>query len=297
MKLEYIVKNNDNNKIIKDILLSEFKISHRLLVTLKRKNCVFLSNSPSFIYQKVTTGDIVTISFSYEEDNSNIIPKNIPLDIIYEDDWYLIINKPAGIPVHPSMSHYEDSLSNAVRYYFDSIGLKKKIRPVNRIDKDTSGLVVFAKNEYVQEILIRQMISKTFKKEYIAIVEGHFKENKKGIINKPISRKEDSIIERCVSNNGDKAITHYEVLKELIINNKQISIVKCLLETGRTHQIRVHMSYIGHPLIGDDLYGGDISLITRQALHSFKICFIHPFTKKQISYEAALPNDFKFFIN
>jgi len=297
MKLEYIVKNSDTNKTIKDILLSEFKISHRLLITLKKENCIFLNDNPTFVYHKVTSKDKISISFLYEEDNSNIIPKKIPLDIIYEDECYIVVNKPAGIPVHPSMAHYEDSLSNGVRYYFDTINLKKKIRPVNRIDKDTSGLVVFAKNEYIQEALIKQMISKNFKKEYIAIVEGYF-DKKNGTINKPIARKENSIIERCINDSGDKAITHYEVLKKLHLNNKDISIVKCLLETGRTHQIRVHMSYIGHPLLGDDLYGGDTSLIARQALHSYKISFTHPITQKQASYEAPLPKDLlKFVIN
>lgn len=178
MKLEYIATSNDNDRIIKDILLSYFKISHRLLITLKKNNCIFLNDTPSFVYQKLKEGDKLVVSFDYEEDNSNIIPKEMPLDIIYEDDWHLIINKPAGIAVHPSILHYEDSLSNGIRFYFDKIGLKKKIRPVNRIDKDTSGLVVFAKNEYVQECLIRQMQMNDFKKEYLAIVEGHF-DNKK----------------------------------------------------------------------------------------------------------------------
>ena len=178
MKLEYIATSNDNDRIIKDILLSYFKISHRLLITLKKNNCIFLNDTPSFVYQKLKEGDKLVVSFDYEEDNSNIIPKEMPLDIIYEDDWFLIINKPAGIAVHPSMLHYVDSLSNGIRFYFDKIGLKKKIRPVNRIDKDTSGLVVFAKNEYVQECLIRQMQMNDFKKEYLAIVEGHF-DNKK----------------------------------------------------------------------------------------------------------------------
>ena len=290
MELEYVVTNNDNNKIVKDILLSKFQISHRLLVTLKRKNSIYLDDIPTFVYQKVNAGNKISVSFSYEEDNSNIVPKKMSLDIIYEDECYIVVNKPAGIPVHPSMSHYEDSLSNGIRYYFDSIGLKKKIRPVNRIDKDTSGLVIFAKNEYVQEALIRQMASNDFKKEYIAIIEGYFK-IKNGTIDKPIARKENSIIERCVDNNGDKAITHYEVVKELTINNREISIVKCILETGRTHQIRVHMSYIGHPLLGDDLYGGNMDLIKRQALHSYKIGFIHPATNKAVTYEATMPND------
>ena len=135
------------------------------------------------------------------------------------------------------------------------------------------------------------MTSGSFKKEYIAIVEGYFLENK-GTIDAPISRKEGSIIERCVNINGDRSITHYEVLKELKINDKEISVVKCILETGRTHQIRVHMSYIGHPLLGDDLYGSDKILFNRQALHSYKISFIHPIESKNVKYKAELPEDF-----
>ena len=126
MKLEYIATSNDNSRIIKDILLSYFKISHRLLITLKKNNCIFLNNTPSFVYQKLKEGDKLVVSFDYDEDNSNIIPKEIPLDIIYEDDWYLVINKSSGFAVHPSILHYEDSLSNGIRFYFDKIGLKKK---------------------------------------------------------------------------------------------------------------------------------------------------------------------------
>ena len=293
MDLEYIVQDSDRNKTIKDILLSYFKISHRLLVTLKKENCILLNNKLTYIDYKLSVGDKITILLSYAEDNSNIVSSNIPLDIIYEDDWYLVINKPSGITVHPSILHYDDSLSNGVKYYFDSIGLKKKIRPVNRIDKDTSGLVIFAKNQYIQEALIRQMKNLEFKKEYIAIVEGHLKD-KKETINAPISRKEGSIIQRCINNkDGDKSITHYEVLEEKEINNFDISILKCKLETGRTHQIRVHMSYINHPLLGDDLYGGNTNFIKRQALHSCHISFKHPITKKNVSYIAELPEDLK----
>ena len=173
------------------------------------------------------------------------------------------------------------------------------IRPVNRIDKDTSGLVVFAKNEYVQECLVRQMKSKQFIKEYIAIcdgifenlsgtIEGYFKE-KIGTINAPIARKENSIIERCVNENGDNAITHYEVLN----TSDNYSIIKCLLETGRTHQIRVHMAYVGHPLLSDTLYGSISPLINRQALHACKIKFIHPISKNNLEFLAPLPSDFE----
>ena len=201
MRLEYIVTNNENGKTVKDILLSCLHISHRLLITLKRENSIFLNDLPAFVYQKVSVNNKISVSFDYAEDNSNIVSKQIPLDIVYEDEWLLIVNKHSGIPVHPSILHYEDSLSSGIKFYFDLIGLKKKIRPVNRIDKDTSGLVVFAKNEYIQEALIQQMQAGTFIKEYIAVVEGFFSANEKtGTINMPISRKEGSIIERCVSN-------------------------------------------------------------------------------------------------
>ena len=184
------------------------------------------------------------------------------------------------------MDHFEDSLSNGIRFYFDEIGLKRKIRPVNRLDKDTSGIVIFAKNEYVQECLVKQMKKNTFVKEYIAVCSGSF-DCKAGTIDAPIARKEDSIIERCVSEAGDKAVTHYEVLKN--VNN--YSVVKCILETGRTHQIRVHLAHIGHPLLGDTLYGTSSPLISRQALHAYKVKFIHPISLKSIELTAKIPND------
>ena len=293
MNLEYIVTSNDTNKCIKDILLTKFNISHRLLVTLKRENSIFLNNSVTNVSHKLTENDKVSVNFSYKEDNSNIVKTKMPLDIVYEDEAYLVINKPYGIPVHPSILHYEDSLSNGVCYYFNEIGLQKKIRPVNRIDKDTSGLVIFAKNEYIQECLIKQMKNSIFKKEYIAIVEGHFFV-RNGTINAPIARKENSIIERCIANNGQTSITQYEVLEEKILKALPISIVKCTLETGRTHQIRVHMAHIGHPLLGDDLYGGNTDFIKRQALHSYKISFIHPITNKEVTYIANIPDDLIF---
>ena len=240
----------------------------------------------------LNSNDIVEISFDYNEDNTNVVPNKMDLKIVFEDEYLLIINKPAGIPVHPSILHYEDSLSNGVRYYFDSIGLQKKIRPVNRLDRDTSGLVIFAKNEYIQEYLVRQMKSDSFKKEYIAICEGVLPHTS-GTINVPIARKENSIIERCVDETGDKAITHYDVLK----CDGNLSVVHLILETGRTHQIRVHMSYLGNPIIGDTLYGHSSELINRQALHSYKASFIHPITHEQISFIAPLFDDMKLLID
>ena len=239
MILKYTIKDNDTYLNVKEVLKAYFGISERLLLRLKSTQNILLNNEPTYVSKKVTTGDEVQVLIDFIEDNSNIVPTQMDLSIIYEDDCFLVINKAPNMAIHPSMLHYDTSLSNGVRYYFDSIGLKKKIRPVNRLDKDTSGLVVFAKNEYIQECLVSQMKSKSMKKTYIAICEGIFEE-KSGTIDLPIARKPGSIIERYVDSSGDQAITHYEVLQEF----DGYSLVKCTLETGRTHQIRVHMQAI-----------------------------------------------------
>ena len=244
MEIKYIIKENDNYKTINSVLSSEFSISNRLRIKLIKNNCVLLNNSICDTRSTVKTNDIVSINFDYEEDNSNIVPKKMNLDICYEDKWLIVVNKPAGIAVHPSILHYEDSLSSGIKFYFDAITLKKKIRPVNRLDKNTSGLVVLAKCEYIQECLSNQMKNNQFKKEYLALTNGIF-DKKQGTIDLPIARKENSIIERCINKNGQTSITHYEVLKEY----DNYSLVKCLLQTGRTHQIRLHMKAINHPLL------------------------------------------------
>lgn len=285
MELEYLVKNN-KYKNINEILSLEFKISTRLKNKLIKKNMLFLNNTTCDTRAPVKIGDKLIIDFNYEEENSNIVPNGMDLDIIYEDDWLLIVNKPSEIAIHPSILHFNNSLSNGIRFYFDKIGLKKKIRPVNRLDKDTSGLVIFAKCEYIQECLSLQMQEGILKKEYLCLVSGTINQ-KSGTINLPIARKEGSIMERCIDEKGKQAITHYKVIKEF----KNYSLVECRLETGRTHQIRLHMASIGHPLLGDTLYGTSSSLISRQALHSYKIKFIHPITKKEIELIAKLPQD------
>ena len=285
MTLTYRVSNN-NLINLKELLKSHFQISDRLLAKLKNAQKIFRNGEKVSVRASLKTGDVVEVNLDFLENNSNIVPTKMELDILFEDETMLIINKPAGVPVHPSMDHFEDSLSNGIRFYFDEIGLKRKIRPVNRLDKDTTGIVIFAKNEYVQECLVKQMKKNTFVKEYIAVCSGSF-DCKAGTIDAPIARKEDSIIERCVSEAGDKAVTHYEVLKN--VNN--YSVVKCILETGRTHQIRVHLAHIGHPLLGDTLYGTSSPLIHRQALHAYKVKFIHPISLKSIELTAKIPND------
>ena len=260
MHLKYIVKNNELN--INQILQNKLNISSRLLFKLIKKEKVLLNGCVCDTRTYPNFGDELIVNFDYDEENSNIVPTKMDLNIVFEDNWMLIVNKPAGVATHPSILHYYDSLCNGVRFYFDSIGLNKKVRPVNRLDLNTSGLVIFAKCEYIQECLISEMKNNIFKKEYLAFCEGLF-ENKSGTIDLPIGRKDNSIIERCI------------------------------LETGRTHQIRVHLSAISHPLIGDSLYGSFSDLISRQALHCYKLQFIHPITKEFMSFCGDLPPELK----
>ena len=291
MKLTYTIQPNDNFFNVKELLKLKFQISDRLLVKLKKNKKIWLNSTPTFVDSRLKPFDIVEILIDFEEKSENIIPTPIDLNIIYEDEYYIVINKPSGIAIHPSILHYTDSLANGVKFYFEQKNIKKKIRPINRLDKDTSGIVIFAKNEYIQEFLVKEMKKNTFFKEYIAVCEGIF-ESKIGTINLPIGRKENSIIERCVCSDGDIAITHYNVLKSL----KNTSVVHVTLETGRTHQIRVHLSNIGHPILGDTLYGNPSSVINRQALHAYKVKFIHPITGLNVEYIATIPSDIKSII-
>lgn len=253
MELKYIAKKEDIGLTINQILQSKLKISNRLRQQIINEKLITCNELLCDTRKNLKLGDFINIDFNYWEDNSNIVPTPMDLDILYEDEWILIVNKPSGIPVHPSMQHYENSLSNGIKFYFDTIGLHKKIRPVNRLDIGTSGIVVFAKCAYSHEYLSLQMQNNTFSKTYLAIVHGKLDENT-GTIDLPIARKNNSIIERCIDfETGKPSITKYEVLDYSIDSN--CSIVKCNLITGRTHQIRVHFSHIGHPLIGDSLYG------------------------------------------
>lgn len=289
MKLEYKIKNN-NFENVKDVLKSHFEISDRLLTKLKKNKKIYLNGKNAYVNTPVNIGNLIEVYLDFEEVSENIVSTKMDLNIIFEDDSMIILNKNPNIPVHPSMLHYENSLSNGLKFYYESNNQKIKIRPVNRLDKDTSGIVIFAKNEYIQEALIKQMKNKIFKKEYIAILNG-FLEKKYGTINAPISRKSGSIIEREINIKGDVSITHFKLIQNFECLNQKLSIVKFNLETGRTHQIRVHSKHIGHPILGDSLYGNTSELIPRQALHAYKISFIHPISKKNYTFEIPLPED------
>ena len=292
MRLEYTVKEEEN---IRQILKEVFFMSDRLIVKLKHNNCISVNDEVAHIWTKISKGDKLVVEENFEEESPNIVPnENIKLTILYEDEYMLIVDKAPGMPVHPSSLHFDDSLSNGVKAYYEKIGLKKLIRPVIRLDKDTSGIVIFAKNEYIQNQLMYQMKTKSFKKKYIAILEG-IVEKDEGTIKTNITRKEGSVIERMVSDKGQTAISYYKVVKRL--KNKNLTVVEYELETGRTHQLRLHSKHINHPILGDSLYNKESSLIKRQALHSIEVKFIHPITKKEMIIKSDIPQDMKKIIN
>jgi len=227
MDLYYKVIDN-KYKTVKEVLREEFSISSRLYLKLRNAKQIFLNSNFCFGNENLSLNDVIEVDLNFEEESPNIVETKMDLNILYEDNYILVLDKPANMAIHPSIRHYDTTLSNGVKYYFNQINLHRKIRIVNRLDKDTSGVVVFAKNEYIQECLIKQMKNNIFKKEYIAILEGILNK-KEGTINAPISRKEGSIIERCISQDGQPAITHYNIVKEL----DNLSLVHFVLETRK----------------------------------------------------------------
>lgn len=288
MKIDFQVTEEFDGKKVYQLLRGPMKLSGHLIGLLKTSDGILVNGRPARTIDIVEAGDIVSAVMEFHE-KSYMKAENIPLSIIYEDDLILAVNKSPHMTVHTSAGHQTGTLAQGVLWHFEKQGLSVKIRPVNRLDRDTSGIVLFAKNAYVQHRLICQMKENGIYKEYLGIVHGCFNPLT-GTIRLPIARKEGSILERTVDKSGDDSITHYETVHVY----GDLSLVKFVLETGRTHQIRVHAKAMGHPVLGDWLYS-DIPtvLIDRQALHSYKISFSHPLTGEKIDLTAPLPEDMK----
>lgn len=232
------------------------------------------------------TGDHLCVSLIEHASSEHIVPAPIPFSIIYEDEDILVVNKPADTPIHPSQNNFDNTLANGIALYYQRQGIDFTYRCINRLDRDTTGLLIIAKHMLSAAILSQMMLNREIHRTYRAIVQGTpFEE---GTINAPIGRVDGSTIERRVDfEHGEHAVTHYK----RVWTDGSISLVELKLETGRTHQIRVHMQHLGYPLLGDFLYESDRSLITRQALHSYKLEFQHPISKESLSFTAPLPED------
>lgn len=283
-KIKLEISDEMDGKIIKDLLHNPLEISSRLITKLKSYDDGILLNGIRVTVRKeVHKGDILELNI-HQESSDNIIPKNIPIDIVYEDAEILVVNKPFNMPTHPSIGNYENTLANAVMYYYRDTDFV--FRAVNRLDRDTTGLVLIAKNQYSANKLSSQIKNNEIKKVYLAICEGRFSEDE-GTIEENILREKTGIIKRIVSQNGQYAKTDYKVLAY----KDGYSLVEVYPKTGRTHQIRVHFSYIGHPLYSDFLYGSEI-LGERTRLHCHKLSFLHPETGEKCTFVAPAPNDF-----
>ena len=276
-KFKYLVPKDFDGALLQHFLMKAHGYSKRLIIDLKHGG-ISVNGKHLRMVDKVFEGDIVETEFS--DNFTKLIPNpDLKVEVVFEDDDLIVFDKPSDMPVHPSALYYNDTLGN----YFAALFEKEQLtfRPINRLDRDTTGLCISAKTT-----LAANKISKSLKKEYFAIVKGILSE-KEGTIDLPLIRVPGSIITRKVDENGQKAVTHYKVIEEF----SDYSLVSVILETGRTHQIRVHFSHIGHPLEGDTLYGGRDEFIRRQALHCGKITFTHPQTGELTEISSPLPPD------
>ena len=268
---------------IEYILEKKLKISSSLIKRLKREeDGVVLNGARSTVITKVSEGDTLVINIKGKE-AENIIPVNIPIDILLEDEDIIVLNKPANMPVHPSGTHKTDTLANGVIYH---TGKKEVIHIITRLDRETSGVVLIAKNPRAASMLTEDIKKGKIDKEYIAIVNG-VPEPSRDVISAPIKKKESRGIKRCVAEGGKEAVTLYQLMEK----SDDFSLVKLSPITGRTHQLRVHMSYIGNPIYGDSMYGAKQSG-ERTRLHCHRITFAHPVTGEKILVEAEIPEDF-----
>ncbi|TCI23361.1 RluA family pseudouridine synthase [Exiguobacterium sp. SL-9] len=270
---------------LRDFLMTDCGISRKMLTQIKQGGLILVNGEPRTVRYDIQEGEEVTVHFPVEQPAAAMVRSSRPLTILFEDDYLLAVDKPAGIATIPSRLHPDDTLANAVLGYYERIGLQSAIHVINRLDRDTSGVVLFAKYAYVHHRFSELQQTGGLSRTYLALVEGSvFPQT----IDAPIGRAPDSIMERVVTADGQRAVTH--VLEAEA--HGAYTALTIVLETGRTHQIRVHLRHIGHPLLGDTMYGGK-PVIDRHALHSASATFCHPMTGERLVIEAAYPHDFR----
>lgn len=278
-------KNESRNDTLKQILLNDMGISLRLLYSLKKDKQIFVNKKFYKMHELVNIGDIIEINLPDEANEYDA--EDMDIKLLYEDADLMVVEKEPFVVVHPTKGHQSGTLANGLIKLFKDKSINSKIRFVNRLDRDTSGILIVAKNSYCHSILTKDDAMHEMEKKYYAVVGGHL-EKESGVIDLPIDKSEDGI-RRMVSEKGQRAVTRYKVIDKL----KKATLLEISLETGRTHQIRVHFSHIGHPLVGDELYGGDMSLLNRQALHCFELGFYSPRKSEIIYIKSELPHDMR----
>lgn len=287
-QLEWVIHEDADGLLIREFLGKQH-ISKRALTAIKFSGGkIMVDGKEQNVRYRLKKGERLTVVFPPEMPSESLQAENIPLSIVYEDPYLLVISKPAGMNTIPSREHPSGSLANALLGYYEKKGIQAAPHIVTRLDRHTSGLVLAVKSRHIHHLFSEMQKRRGVKRTYQALAEGIFL-NQQGTIEQPIGRKESSIIERTVREDGQYACTHYKVLRQY----DQFAHVQLTLDTGRTHQIRVHLSFIGHPLLGDDLYGGNTSFISRQALHCANLQFYHPVFQRDMEFSEPLPLDMK----
>lgn len=293
----YPITEKDHGSSVETVLRSR-GYSRKLIIDLKKcPDYLTVFGEHVYVTRTLGTGDILTVRLPEETSSETIVPTEIPLDIVYEDDDFMVINKQANLPIHPSQGNYDNTLANGIAWYFAQKGEPFVYRVINRLDRDTTGLLILAKHALSACILSDMVRNRQIHRTYLAAASGNMFltfPNGNGLIDAPIARVDGSTIERQVDfSRGETARTHFKVLSYQPDTNA--SLVELKLETGRTHQIRVHMKYLGFPLFGDFLYHPDYRYIKRQSLHSWKLEFSHPITHVPMQFEAPVPKDMNVF--
>lgn len=287
--IEYEIDKLSDGLRVEQFLKRKGYSSQNLTEIKRMPKSIMVNGRHYYMREKLQAGDHLAVHICETKCSEKIPPEELPLHILYEDEDIIVINKAAGMPIHPSLNNYRNSLANALAWYYQKQNKPFIFRCCNRLDRDTSGVTVVAKHLVSGNILSAMTFCKEIRREYLAIVRGHICPDS-GTINAPLARKPGTIIERTVDyENGETAITHYHVIEE----KNGHSLVSLCLETGRTHQIRIHMKHLGFPIIGDYLYNPDMEYMKRQALHSHRLSFAHPITGEQMTFTAPVPEDMR----
>lgn len=293
MDLHYVATGEDEGMELKKILKTKLSMSSNLIRRVKNHGGFSVNGEGVHVIHRLTEGDKIQVSLKFPEDDS-IIAEDMEIDILFEDEALIVLNKQPGCVVHPTRGHPTSTLANGLKHHYLLSGIKADIHPVTRLDRETSGVIIFAKNPYIHNLIKMQMEERTVFKEYQGIVLGH-PANTSGVINMPIGRKEGDGMLREITPLGRKSITSYRVLEK----HKYTSLLNFVLGTGRTHQIRVHCNSKNHPILADSLYGDPMyenehgleNIMDRQALHSSTVILKHPLTGKEFPIHAPLPGD------